>query len=140
MLLSLPKCSPCQECSLKPNGDLKLFFMKSLLSVFFILVLAQGFSQKRSETLGVSKTKLTEVQLITELIKDIPADCKVTGYIFSIKTKDKTVKIHCVGNELRIEIQDAFKKADKGDLFSFNKLETACLEKHKKKYSFIITN
>lgn len=114
---------------------MKLFFKLCLL-----LLPGLTFSQtKTGETIKVSKVKLANDSLITNLIKDIPTDCKVTGYTFSIKTNEKIFKIDCVGNELRLEIQGTFKIAKVGDKFSFDKIETACLEKHKKKYSFIVT-
>jgi hypothetical protein len=113
--------------------------MKFLLKMFFLLFPFILVSQTNSGT-KISKAKLITDSLITGIVKDIPADCKVTGYAFSIKTNNKDFKINCVGNELRIEIQKAFKKANVGDVFSFDKMETACLEKHKKKYIFIITD
>ena len=99
-----------------------------------------GYSQnKNSSITKISKTKIVQDSLITNLIKDIPQDCKVTGYVFSVRTNKKLLKVNCVGNELRLEIQTAFKKTNKGDTLNFDKIETACLEKHKKKYSFIVS-
>lgn len=114
--------------------------MRKILFLFLLALIINVKGQSGSDIIKISKEQLIKCELITELIKDVPVDCKVTSYLFSIKTNDKTFKIDCVGNELRLEIQDAFKKANKGDKFSFNKLETACLEKHKKKYSFVITD
>jgi len=118
--------------------------MKILIKILLLLIPVLGFSQKKASPEKISKSKLTEAQLITDLVKDVPVDCKVTGYKFTIKTynkvaEEKVYSINCVGNELRLEIESAFKKANIGDKFSFDKMETACLDKHKKKYSFIIT-
>lgn len=119
--------------------------MKNLLLLSLLFYSCAVFSQTK-----ISKTDLLKAERITDLVKDIPVDCKVTGYLFKItrykevkgKTEktEKTDKIKCVGNELRLDMQDLFKSSNAGDKFSFEKLETACLEKHKKKYSFEISN
>ena len=113
--------------------------MKYIFKIVLILVPFLGFSQTKGGSITkVSKAKLIQDSLITDLIKDIPFDCKVTGYVYSVRTNKKLFKINCVGNELRLEIQGSFKKANNGDTLNFDKLKTACLEKHKKKYSFIV--
>jgi len=126
-----------------PNGKSKLLVMRKLFLFTLFLFSCSIFSQSK-----ISRSELLKAERITDLVKDIPVDCKVTSYVFKItrykevkgKTEktEKTDKLKCVGNELRLDMQDLFKASDKGDKFSFEKLETACLEKHKKKYSFEI--
>lgn len=115
--------------------------MKTILSTFLLLLSIAGFSQNKAkvkeEAIPVGTVLLAKVELITELVKDIPIDCHVTGYVFTMYLKDKKpFKINCVGNELSLEVQGQLKKAKEGDKFTFDKLETACLEKHKTKYIF----
>ncbi len=113
--------------------------IKNSLKLILIALPFAGVSQNKTNSIiKISKTQLIKDSLITNLIKDIPADCKVTGYTFSVRTNKKLFKINCVGNELRLEVQSAFKKANLGDTLNFTKMETACLDKHKKKYNFII--
>ena len=113
--------------------------MKHILKIILVLLPVFCFAQVKGTFTGkISKSKLIHDSLITNIIKDIPVDCKVTGYHYSVRTNNKQFKIKCVGNELRQEVQGTFKKANKGDTLIFDKLETACLAKHKKKYRFII--
>lgn len=115
--------------------------MKAIFGIVFLFLTTLTYSQnKADEPIYAANTLLAKAELITELVKDIPTDCKVTGYIFSYTPlKGKPYKINCVGNELRLEIQNLFKKSKEGDKFWFDKLETACLEKHKTKYYFKVT-
>lgn len=126
--------------------------MKNFLFLFLFLFTGGVFSQSKNATQKISKVELLKAERITDLIKDIPVDCKVTGYLFKmtqykeqkengkVAKKENVSKIKCVGNELRIDMQDLFKTSEAGDTFSFDKMETACLEKHKKKYLFEISN
>lgn len=80
--------------------------MRNYLILLFAFSLSIGFSQKKTEDLGkISKLKLSEAKLLTDLINDIPKEYKT----ISIEMVGKSGGQIKIGKSNTIELNEELK-------------------------------
>lgn len=88
--------------------------MKNYLVVFLLFIAAFGFAQSKSEHVeNIKKSKLSEVNLVTELVKDLSKDKSILMEITG-KVGGKVMIATCKSNELNGEVKSILKNVDLG--------------------------
>ncbi len=79
-----------------------------------LFIAAFGFAQSKSENVvSIKKSKLNEVKLLTELVKDISNDKSILMEITG-KVGGKVMIATCKSNELNEDVKNILKNVDAG--------------------------
>lgn len=108
---------------------------KIVLFLFFGLSLSI-FSQTKE--IKVEKKKITESVKLNDFISDLPKDCKVLRFIFTINHNSALKEFMVNGEGIAKEILALIAAKEKGQWFFIEQLKTECMKSHSPNYKVII--
>lgn len=99
--------------------------MRSIVCSLFILFSISSFSQTKE--IKVSKKTLQEARELSDIITDIPKDCKVQSYVASFKTSSANLATHtCITNFFSTHLSDLLLKEKKGYAVFIENIKSGC--------------
>lgn len=109
---------------------------KKIVVLLIMLVFSGGAIAQKTPVIKIKRSDFEKAGRIQDVIKDIPSDCKVTSYVFSLVVAGSE-KSMVVNNEALMEIKGLVNPMSQKKLF-FEDIKSNCRSKHKNKYTIIL--
>lgn len=109
------------------------FFISCLL-----LVASLNLTSQTPKEIKFPKAKLGEIKTLSDLISDIPKDCKVMSYIFSVKINSQLGEFSCQGGGISSELKVVISNKEKGEWFFIENIKSTCQKSHKSGYKITL--
>jgi hypothetical protein len=120
-----------------PSGKLlNLNKMRSLFLILCFFACLPVFSQSKKE-IKVTKAKIAEMKTLSDIITDIPKDCKVTSFVFSANIGGSLKEFTCMGEGFSPEMKAVINTVEKGKALFIETIKSSCPKTHA--FSYKIT-
>lgn len=112
--------------------------MKSLILLVFTIISFRINAQTKE--IHFKKEKIKNISELNEIISDIPKDCKVSTFIFSVSSGGSLKEFVCSGGNGGIaqEVKNLISSKANGEWFFVEKIKSDCEKSHKQNYKIIL--
>ncbi len=108
---------------------------KNKYLLIFLFASSFLFAQKAT-VINITRAELKKAYVLSDLIKDIPKDCKVQSYKLALVVKGVEKSMEVIGDVLEPLVKTNTEMVK--ERFFIEKIKSNCTSKHKQSYKIII--
>jgi hypothetical protein len=113
--------------------------LKIALNIFSFLFPVFLFSQSKvTEEIKISKSKLTEIKSVKEILGDIPAKCLIGSFECSANMNGSIATVTNNSDDINAVTRSLFELLEKKNKFYISNIKGDCPGALKKEYSFVV--
>ncbi len=111
--------------------------MKKIIPLLLIFISLSSFSQTTKE-IKITKKQFTDAKTLSDVISDIPKDCKIQSYVISYSAGSALREYTCMTNLIGQEVKDFLSKKEKDQFFFIENIKSGCEKSPKGKFKITI--
>ena len=111
--------------------------MKKIILFLFVCFALNSFSQAKKE-IKITKKQLADSKTLSDLISDIPKDCKIKTYFFSANINGSLKEFTCVSEGIIPELKALLLYKEKGQSVFIENIKSDCQKSHQTSYKLTL--